>query len=116
MIINGVELEDIDIYDLEVAEKYDKVLENLKEIEQNNNSTNMSMVDTIKIQCNAIFDVFNLMFGEGTDKKVFGSKVNLLVCMEAFEELVSQMNDKKAEMEKITNKYSTNRANRRSKK
>ncbi|WP_365844141.1 DUF6673 family protein, partial [Clostridium sp.] len=24
MIINGVELEDIDFYDLEVAEKYDK--------------------------------------------------------------------------------------------
>lgn len=115
MIINGVELEDIDIYDLEVAEKYDKVLENLKEVEQNNN-TSMNMVDIIKTQCNAIFNVFNTMFGEGTDKKVFGDRVNLLICMTAFEELVSQMNDKKAEMEKITNKYSPNRANRRSKK
>lgn len=115
MIINGVELEDIDIYDLEVAEKYDKVLENLKEVEQNNN-TSMNVVDIIKTQCNAIFNVFNTMFGEGTDKKVFGDRVNLLICMTAFEELVSQMNDKKAEMEKITNKYSTNRANRRSKK
>lgn len=116
MIINGVELEDIDIYDLEVAEKYDKVLENLKEVEQNNNSTSMNMVDIIKTQCNAIFNVFNTMFGEGTDKKVFGSKVNLLVCMKAFEELVLQINEKKDEMEKITNKYSANRANRRSKK
>ncbi len=115
MIINGVELEDIDIYDLEVAEKYDKVLENLKEVEQNNN-TSMNMVDIIKTQCNAIFNVFNTMFGEGTDKKVFGDRVNLLICMTAFEELVSQMNDKKAEMEKITNKYSPNRANRRTKK
>ncbi|MDU1279218.1 MAG: DUF6673 family protein [Clostridium sp.] len=115
MIINGVELEDIDIYDLEVAEKYDKVLENLKEVEQNNN-TSMNMVDIIKTQCNAIFNVFNTMFGEGTDKKVFGDRVNLLICMTAFEELVSQMNDKKAEMETITNKYSPNRANRRTKK
>ena len=115
MIINGVELEDIDIYDLEVAEKYDKVLENLKEVEQNNN-TSMNMVDIIKTECNAIFNVFNTMFGEGTDKKVFGDRVNLLICMTAFEELVSQMNDKKAEMETITNKYSPNRANRRTKK
>lgn len=116
MLINGVELEDIDIYDLEVAEKYDKVLENLKEVEQNNNSTSMNMVDIIKTQCNAIFNVFNTMFGEGTDKKIFGNKVNLLVCMKAFEELVLQINEKKDEMEKITNKYSPNRANRRSKK
>ncbi|MDI9215944.1 MULTISPECIES: DUF6673 family protein [Clostridium] len=114
MIINGVELEDIDFYDLEVAEKYDKSLERIKSIEENNK--NVSMVEMIKINCNAIFDVFNLMFGEGTDKKVFGDRVNLLICMTAFEELVSQMNDKKAEMEKITNKYSPNRANRRTKK
>ena len=114
MIINGVELEDIDFYDLEVAEKYDKSLERIKSIEENNK--NVSMVEMIKINCNAIFDVFNLMFGDGTDKKVFGDRVNLLICMTAFEELVSQMNDKKAEMEKITNKYSPNRANRRTKK
>ncbi|WP_195430893.1 DUF6673 family protein [Clostridium sp. D46t1_190503_E9] len=114
MIINGVELEDIDVYDLEVAEKYDKSLERIKSLEENNK--NVGMVEMIKINCNAIFDVFNTMFGEGTDKKVFGSKVNLLVCMKAFEELVLQINEKKDEMEKITNKYSTNRANRRSKK
>ncbi|MDU7365421.1 DUF6673 family protein [Clostridium sp.] len=90
-------------------------MRNLKEVEQNNN-TSMNMVDIIKTQCNAIFNVFNTMFGEGTDKKVFGDRVNLLICMTAFEELVSQMNDKKAEMEKITNKYSPNRANRRTKK
>lgn len=114
MLINGVELEDIDIYDLEVAEKYDKALERIKSLEENNK--NVSMVEMIKINCNAIFNVFNTMFGEGTDKKVFGDRVNLLICMTAFEELVSQMNDKKAEMEKITNKYSPNRANRRTKK
>lgn len=114
MLINGVELGDIDIYDLEVAEKYDKALERIKSLEENNK--NVSMVEMIKINCNAIFDVFNLMFGAGTDKKVFGDRVNLLICMTAFEELASQMNDKKAEMEKITNKYSPNRANRRTKK
>ena len=113
MIINGVELEDLDIYDVEVAEKYDKALEGLKRIEENKSG---SMVDIIKSQCTAIFDVFNTMFGEGTDKKVFGNKVNLRICLKAFEELVLHINEQKAEMEKITNKYSPNRAQRRAKK
>lgn len=114
MKINGVELEDLDVYDLEVAERYDKVLEDLKGIEENNK--NMSMTDIIKTQCEGVFNVFNTMFGEGTDKKVFGDKVNLRICLKAFEELVVQVNEQKAEIEKITNKYSPNRANRRSKK
>lgn len=114
MIINGVELEDIDIYDLEVAEKYDKVLEDLKGIEEKNK--NMSMTDVIKTQCEAVFNVFNTMFGEGTDKKIFGNKVNLRICLKAFEELVSQINEQKAEMEKLMSKYSPNRAVRRNKK
>lgn len=115
MIINGIELEDLDIYDLEIAEKYDKALNSIKEFEENNKNKNMSMSDMIKTQCKAIFDVFNLMFGEGTDRRVFGDKVNLLVCIKAFGELVNQMNEKKAELKKITNKYSPNRAARRSK-
>lgn len=116
MIINGVELEDLDIYDLEVAEKYDKAKKNIEELENIQINANKTMTEIIKIKCNAIFDIFNTMFGEGTDKKVFGNKVNLLVCMKALDELISQMTEKSSEMEKITNKYSPNRAARRSKK
>lgn len=114
MKINGVELEDLDIFDLEVAKKYEKSLKLLDEISDQVKS--MNMVDGIETQCNAIFDVFNTMFGEGTDKKVFGDKVNLLTCLKAFEELVIQMNEQKTEIEKITSKYSPNRAARRNKK
>ena len=55
------------------------------------------------------------MFGEGTDKKIFGDKVNLLTCLKAFEELVEQVNAQKGEVEKIASKYSPNRAQRRKK-
>lgn len=113
MIINGVELEDLDIYDVEVAERYDKALEGLKGIEANKSG---SMAEGIKSQCTAIFDVFNTMFGEGTDKKVFGDRVNLRVCLKAFDELVMQINEQKTEIEKLSNKYSPNRAQRRAKK
>ena len=113
MKINGVELEDLDIFDLEVAKKYEKSLNILDEISEQAKS--MSIVDGIETQCNAIFDVFNTMFGEGTDKKIFGDKINLLTCLKAFEELVVQMNEQKSEIEKISSKYSPNRAQRRKK-
>ena len=56
------------------------------------------------------------MFGEGADKKVFGNKVNLMTCMKSFEEVVLKINEQKKEIERLSNKYSPNRAARRSKK
>lgn len=114
MKINGVELEDLDIYDVEVAEKYESGLKKIKEM--SNDVNDKSLSETIRIQCNHIFDFFNTLFGEGTDKKVFGNKVNLVTCIKAFEELILQVNEQKKELEKISNKYSPNRAARRSKK
>ncbi|WP_027631922.1 DUF6673 family protein [Clostridium hydrogeniformans] len=114
MIINGVELQDIDILDLEIAEKYEKAIESIDDI--STKIEGMKVSESIKAQCNAIFEVFNTMFGKGTDKKVFGDKVNLLVCIKAFEELVEEMSAKNSEVEKLANKYSPNRAQRRKKK
>lgn len=114
MKINGVELEDLDIYDLEVAERYEKALEGLNGIEAR--VANKKNSESIRIMCNAVFDIFNTMFGEGTDKKVFGKKVNLLTCMSAIDELVQQTNEKKNEISKFTYKYSPNRAQKRARK
>ena len=113
MIINGVELEDLDIYDVEVAEKYEKVIENINKPKKFD-----GLKDSVVIRklCEEIFNVFNELFGEGSDKKVFGNKVNLLICIKAFEELILQVNEQKKELDKIANKYSPNRAARRSKK
>ena len=114
MIINGVELEDLDIYDLEVAEKFDEVLNNLQLVKEE--VQGMNNVEGIRTLCTAIFEVFNTMFGEGTDIKVFGNRVNLKICLKAFSELVDQANEQRVEIEKIAHKYSPNRAQRRAKK
>lgn len=118
MIVNGVELDDLDIYDVDVAEKYENGLKKIKEM--SNDVVGKSLSESIRIQCEHIFEFFNIMFGEGTDEKVFGNKVNLVTCLKAFEELISQVNEQKneqmKELEKISNKYSPNRAARRSKK
>ncbi|GAA0774598.1 hypothetical protein GCM10008908_24720 [Clostridium subterminale] len=114
MKINNVELQDIDILDLEVAEKWEDALEHVEGVAKT--TEGMKVSETIKTQCNAIFEVFNTLFGEGTDKKVFGDRVNLMMCLKAFEELVTQVKSQSAEVEKIASKYSPNRANRRNKK
>jgi len=113
MIINNVELEDIDILDLEVAEKYEKALESVEGI--GDKVKDMKVTDSIRYQCNSIFNIFNTLFGEGTDKKVFGNKFNLLTCLKAFEELIVQTNTKNDEVESLYNKYAPNRAQRRAK-
>lgn len=114
MIINGVELEDIDIYDLEVAEKYEEAIASFYKIIDRAKS--LDGVEGIREICNSIFDIFNKMFGEGADKKIFGDKVNLLTCMKSLEEFQLQINEQKKEIEKLANKYSPNRAARRNKK
>ncbi|SFJ26177.1 DUF6673 family protein [Terrisporobacter glycolicus] len=114
MIVNGVELEDIDIYDLEVAERYERTMSSFAEIGDKVKS--LDGAEGIREICNRVFDVFNKMFGEGADKKIFGNRVNLLTCLKALEEFQLQINDQKKEIEKLANKYSPNRAQRRSKK
>jgi len=113
MKINGIELEDIDFLDLEVAEKYEKAIKNVDNMTEGLKGA--TFTECIRKQCNAIFDVFNEIFGEGTDKKIFGNKVNLMTCLNAFEELVMHMKAQNAELEKFTSKYSPNRASRRKK-
>ncbi|PIH05221.1 DUF6673 family protein [Clostridium combesii] len=114
MKINGVELEDLDILDLEIAEKYEKAINSIDGIGEK--VQGMTVVKSIRTQCNAIFKIFNDLFGEGTDKKIFGNKVSLLTCLKAFDELITQVNATNEEVEKIANKYSPNRAARRKKK
>lgn len=114
MIINGVELEDLDIYDLDVAERYEKAMLNVSNIQ--GEVETLGGAEGIRKICTSIFEVFNTMFGEGADKKIFGNRVNLLTCLKALEEFQLQIKDQNKEIEKLANKYSPNRAARRSKK
>ena len=114
MKINNVELEDIDILEADVAEKYENALEVVVGIDKK--VEGMKPSQSIRTQCNTIFEFFNTLFGEGTDKEMFGEKVNLLTCMKAFEELVTSVNEQQSEVEKLANKYSPNRAQKRAKK
>lgn len=113
MLINNVELPDIDVTDALVMENYeaahDKVAEKMNNLDVNGKRHS----ELIRIQCEAVFEFFEDVFGEGTAKKVFGESVNLTTCLNAYEAVVDGVNalDKKA-AEKIKSKFG-NRQQRR---
>lgn len=110
MIINKVEVGELDIFDADVMETIENAL--VKVQEEADKSVNLKLADGIRKQCKSIFNCFNTLFGEGTDKKIFGDKVNLLICLTAFEELVDNINSKQYKLNKLSSKY-INRAKRK---
>ena len=98
MKINNVELEDLDLMDADIAEKFEKATISLQEKENNQDFKNMRLSQIIRTQCTLIFDFFNDVWGEGTDKKVFGDKVNYKVCEKAFKDVVEYAAKQKDEI------------------
>lgn len=108
--INGVELE-FDLLDADTAEKYDECLKDVRNIKDK--VACMSVGESIRYQCNAVFDVFDSIFGEGTSFEIFGEKAHLGKCLDAFETLVAEANKQADDMGKKYSKYAPNRAARR---
>jgi len=111
--INDVELE-FDLLDADTADSYEEALKLTDNIVDK--VKGLAAGESIRKQCQIIFDVFNTIFGEGTDRKIFGGKTNLRSCLEAFEKLVSNADEQKEELDKKYSKYSPNRAQKRAKK
>ena len=121
MIINKIEIKNVDLLDLDVVETYENALELLKsEMHEVEKKGKIKASESIRLQCTSVFKLFNTIFGEGTDKKIFGGKTNLRVCLDSMEELITNMNDNQKETTKYfktkIDKYSPNRAQRRAKK
>lgn len=111
MIINNVELPDIDFLDADVMEKYETALDDLKNL---SNSEAKSAGEQIREQCHAVFDVFNRLWGEGTDKLVFGERTNIGICLNAFKELVKESQRQSTLLKDIASELiPTNRETRR---
>ncbi|MBY6932283.1 DUF6673 family protein [Clostridium botulinum] len=101
MKINNVEIEDLDLMDADVAEKYEKAVTDLQKKEKETNFEGMGLSKIIRTQCTLIFDFFNDVWGTGTDKKVFGNKTNYRVCEKAFKDVVEYSVKQKNEIFKV---------------
>lgn len=109
MIINNLELPDIDVSDALVMENYeaahDKVAEKMNNLDINGKRRS----ELIRIQCEAVFEFFEDVFGEGAAKKVFGESVNLTTCINAYEAVVINVNNLE---KKVAGQYKAKFGNR----
>lgn len=113
LTINNIELE-VDFLDIEVMERYEQALEEIQKHGQDTKGKKASEV--MRQECQSVFDFFDAVFGEGAAEDVFQNKMNFLECYQALEAVIQYANNQLEEVDKITNKYSPNRAQRRTKK
>lgn len=115
MTILGKTLSELDVADLETAQKIDDFYSKYQAA-GNAVSNEQNRVVIIKSVCGAVFEGFDELFGEGTATQVFGNKTNLRECAEAVKQLTiainQAQNDLTAELGQIT-KEAGNRAARR---
>ena len=116
MIINNVELEDLDLLDADCADRYEEAIEKIKVLADKENYSGLALGDAIREQCKVIFDFVNTLWGEGTDKKIFGNKTNIRTCTEVLALIIKNINNQKEELESFKRKYSANRTERRDNK
>lgn len=74
-----------------------------------NSKTDAEVITTV---CQAVFECFNSIFGNGTDKKIFGDKCNMREALDAFAELTLGAKKQKDDISDLMNKYSLNRLKR----
>lgn len=111
MKVNNVEMGDFNIFDYEVIQKYEKALKTLQEKEKKTKPKNIA--EMIKEQCGIVFDFFNVLFGEGADKKIFGDKVDLLTCFNVLGDFIIEVNKQSEKISQVTQKYSPDRIKRK---
>lgn len=117
MIINGVEIECFDTADAVVMEHYEAVINRVTDTIKSMGG-NLTKSQYIRKLCQTIFEAFNELFGEGTDRKIFGDSVNMNICLNAYYDLIEGVNESydhfNADFKARVNKQSTlNREQRR---
>lgn len=114
MTINGVTLA-FDMLEAEDNRRVTQAVQTASAAAQGIEPT--SEHESIRTLCGIVFACFNEIFGEGTDKQIFGETANLRTALEAFDALVAEKDAQMSEFNRfaasVTSKYSPNRAARR---
>ena len=104
MKINGVEL-DFALYDTANVEMRQRYFDELKKMRTVNQEIpeEATEKDQAEYLCSRIKRIFDSVFGEGTGEKVCGTNSDLLRCMDAYDQLVSEQIRQNKEYESIMN-------------
>lgn len=116
MMINETELE-LNLLDADTAERFETALHAYAAETAEIKNKNIERVpEQIRAQCGAIFDFTNALFGEGTHIKLFGSKCDLLQCINAYEAILNEKHRQDEQFNQRLLKYMPNREQRRADK
>lgn len=98
--INEVHLPELDIFDAEVAEKYEHEIMDMSESMRivDNNKPYSEVVYAL---CTPVFRCFDNLFGEGTAALVFAGKSNIKSCLKAVGELVRAVENQKESIKSL---------------
>lgn len=101
MVINGIEL-DFDLYDVDNAGKRNRYFEELKKMRNIvQDMPKKKGEEQARYICRRVKGLFDSVFGAGTGDAVCGEKENILTCMRAYEELLSDQMRQDARYEMI---------------
>lgn len=89
---------DFDIFDDSCAEAYEKAL-TLMRMEGERKVANEGLADNLRRQCRAVFSFFDTLLGEGAHEDIFGTRVNLRDCIDAYTELMDKISEQKAALD-----------------
>ncbi len=115
MVIHNIEVGSLDTLDPDVLERVENAAENV--IAKVNASANCKKgSESIRMQCEAVNEYLDTLFGKGTADKIFGRKLNLKTALEVFSETTDAINaeskSQETEIKKIVSKYTPNRVKR----
>lgn len=116
MLIMGHEVQDLDFLDANVLEKVENASEKVF-----NECTGAKKAkkesEGVRIQCNAIAEFIDELFGKGTAEMLIENGANLSTCINVFGEVMKAIDKSKAEQnekfELLLNKYSLVRSKKK---
>lgn len=114
MVIMGHEVQDLDFLDANVLEKVENASQKVFEECQNAAKNAKKESEGVRIQCNAIAEFIDELFGAGTAEALIKNGSNLSTCINVFAEVTKAIDKSKAEQNKkfesLLNKYSLSRS------
>lgn len=96
MIFKDMEL-DFDIFDAETADLYVDAVKTARD--EAVKKAGETLGDAIRRQCNAVFNFFDTIFGEGFHKELFGPRTNLMECIGTFRDFIKAVDEQKAALD-----------------
>lgn len=106
---------EFDIFEAATAEKYEAAVAKVQKANELKPDEE-TMTETIRRECGTVFAFFDSLLGAEARKELFGERVNLLECLDAFAEFIAVVDAQKAALTERIQKYSPNRTARRTEK